>query len=81
MEIEIEFKGIKLLVSGTYTPPEEPVRYYNDMSGHPGSNSDFDINEIFVEGFQLARIPKQRLYTGRKQRIFETSLNKNKQYF
>ena len=47
--IEIEFKGIKLLVGGTYTPPEEPVRYYNDMSGHPGSNSDFDINEIFVE--------------------------------
>ena len=47
--IEIEFKGIKLLVGGTYIPPEEPVRYYNDMSGHPGSNSDFDINEIFVE--------------------------------
>lgn len=37
-----------------------------------------DFNEIFVEGFQLARIPKQRLYTGRKQRIFETSLNKNR---
>ena len=49
MEIEIEFKGIKLLVGGTYIPPEEPVRYYNDMTGHPGSNSDFDINEIFVQ--------------------------------
>ena len=47
--IEIEFKGIKLSVGGTYIPPEEPVRYYNDMSGYPGSNSDFDINEIFVE--------------------------------
>lgn len=47
--IEIEFKGIKLLVGGTYIPPEEPITYYSDMSGHPGSNSDFDINGIFAQ--------------------------------
>ena len=47
--IEIEFKGIKLSVVGAYIPPEEPITYYSDMSGHPGSNSDFDINGIFAQ--------------------------------
>ena len=47
--IEIEFKGIKLSVVGAYIPPEESITYYSDMSGHPGSNSDFDINGIFAQ--------------------------------
>jgi len=48
-EQEIIYKGIKLLIEGTYTEPEEEVRYYDDYSGHPGSSSDYDINAVFVQ--------------------------------
>lgn len=50
---EIEYRGIKLLVTGTYEPPEEQVRYYDDMSGYPGSNADFIIDKIFVENTNI----------------------------
>ena len=49
MEINIEFKGIPLRVVGEYEAGEEAVRYYSDMSGYPGSNSSFDVNEVYTE--------------------------------
>ena len=49
MEINIEFKGISLRVVGEYEAGEEAVMYYSDMSGHPGSNSSFDVNEVYAE--------------------------------
>jgi hypothetical protein len=49
MEIEVTYRGVKLLVEGTYTPPEEQVMYYADGSGYPGSSADFDINAVFVQ--------------------------------
>ena len=49
MEINIEFKGIPLRVVGEYEAGEEAVRYYSDMSGHPGSNSSFFVEEVYVE--------------------------------
>lgn len=48
-EQEIIYRGIKLLVEGTYTPPEEEVRYYSDMSGQPSSPSEFDVNVVFIQ--------------------------------
>ena len=49
MEINIEFKGIPLRVVGEYEAGEEAVMYYSDMSGYPGSNSSFDVNEVYAE--------------------------------
>ena len=49
MEINIEFKGISLRVIGEYEAGEEAVRDYSDMSGYPGSNSSFDVNEVYAE--------------------------------
>ena len=49
MEIEINYKGVPLLVGGTYEPGEEGVLYYGDMAGLPPTSSYFDINEVFVE--------------------------------
>ena len=48
MEINIEFKGISLRVVGEYEAGEEAVMYYSDMSGYPGSNSSFDVNEVYA---------------------------------
>ena len=53
MEINIEFKGISLRVVGEYEGGEEAVMYYSDMSGYPGSNSSFDVNEVYTEDSEI----------------------------
>lgn len=53
MEVEIEFKGVPLRVEGTYEAGEEQVNYYSDMSGHPGSASSFDVNEIYATDSEI----------------------------
>ena len=45
---EIEYNGIALVVIGDYSPEEEEVRYYPDMSGHPGSPAEFEAQEIYA---------------------------------
>jgi hypothetical protein len=47
-EIELKFRGTELFIVGNYHEPEEEVRYYNDMSGLPGSPSSFEVLEIRV---------------------------------
>ena len=53
MEINIEFKGIPIRVVGEYEAGEEAVMYYGDMSGYPGSNSSFDVNEVYAEDSEV----------------------------
>ena len=53
MEINIEFKGIPLRVVGEYEAGEEAVMYYSDMSGYPGSNSSFLVEEVYVEDSEI----------------------------
>lgn len=48
MEVEITYRSIPLRIEGTYEAGEEQVRYYSDMTGYPGSNSSFDVNEIYA---------------------------------
>jgi hypothetical protein len=52
-EITINYKGIELLIEGTYTPGEEEVRYFSDMLGHPGYPASFDVNAIFVQDVDI----------------------------
>ena len=53
MEINIEFKGISLRVVGEYEAGEEAVRYYSDMSGYPGSNSSFLVEEVYADDSEI----------------------------
>jgi len=55
-EITINYKGIEILVEGTYTPGEEEVRYFSDMSGQPSSPSEFDINAVYVNGVDILEL-------------------------
>lgn len=48
MEVIVEYRGVSLVVEGTYEPEEPMVMYYPDGSGYPGSASDFEINAVFV---------------------------------
>ena len=53
MEINIEFKGVPIIVVGEYEAGEEAVMYYSDMSGYPGSNSSFIVEEVYVEDSEI----------------------------
>lgn len=53
MEINIEFKGIPLRIVGEYEAGEEAVRYYSDMSGYPGSNSSFLVEEVYADDSEI----------------------------
>lgn len=53
MITEITFKSILLEVEGTYTEAEDRVMYYGDLDGHPGSDSTYDINAIFVQDVDI----------------------------
>ena len=48
MTVEINFRGIDLVIEGTYDEGEAGQMYFSDMSGIPSSPSGFDINEIRV---------------------------------
>jgi len=48
MTLSITYKNTTLIIEGNYTPKEEEITYYSDMSGYPGSPSDFEIQRIFV---------------------------------
>ena len=53
MEINIEFKGIPLRVVGEYEAGEERTYYDDNLGGHPGSNSSFDVNEVYAEDIDI----------------------------
>ena len=48
METNIRYKGVDLVVIGNYYKGEEGIMYYSDLSGLPPSNSEFEINDVFV---------------------------------
>jgi hypothetical protein len=47
-EVRIEIEGIKLKVSGYYSPVEEAVMYTSNMDGYPGSPAEFEIRDVYV---------------------------------
>ena len=53
IEVEIDFAGIPMTVSGVFSPAEECVMYYSDMSGYPGSGADFEIDSIQINGQEV----------------------------
>ena len=56
MEIEVIYKNTPIVVEGVYTPSEPMVMYYNDMSGYLGSNSDFEVEDIFIGGISVLEL-------------------------
>jgi hypothetical protein len=56
IEITINYEGINMLVVGDYTKAEEAVMYDKDMSGHPGSSAEFEVQQVLVEGNDITSI-------------------------
>lgn len=53
---------VYLEVSGYYYP-EEPTEWYDDnLSGHPGSGADFEIESVKVEGIDILAIISDKVY-------------------
>jgi len=52
-EVSVDFAGIPMTVTGTFTPSENCVMYYSDMSGYPGSAAEFEIDSIQINGQEV----------------------------
>ena len=48
--IDVIFKGVEFQVSGEYVHGVEPVYYYRDGSGDPGTSPEFHIAAIEFDG-------------------------------
>jgi len=58
----LTISDVYLEVSGYYYP-EEPTEWYDDnMSGHPGSYADFEIQSVKVEGIDITQIISDEVY-------------------
>ena len=47
--IEINYKGVNLIVTGYYTAEVDEVLYDVDLCGHPGDSAEFELEDIFVQ--------------------------------
>lgn len=58
----LTISDVYLEVTGYYYP-EEPTEWYDDnMSGHPGSYADFEIQSVKVEGIDITQIISDEVY-------------------
>ena len=58
----LTISDVYLEVTGYYYP-EEPTEWYDDnMSGHPGSYADFEIQSVKVEGIDILAIISDEVY-------------------
>ena len=58
----LTISDVYLEVAGYYYP-EEPTEWYDDnMSGHPGSYADFEIQSVKVEGIDILAIISDEVY-------------------
>jgi hypothetical protein len=48
MTVEINYLGVQITVEGLYYPGDPEIMYDLDMAGYPGSNSEFEIHDVFV---------------------------------
>ena len=46
--VEIEYKGVKLEVEGTYGAGEQQISYQSSGDGYPGSSSEYNVEAIYV---------------------------------
>lgn len=53
---KITYLGIDMEIEGNYYPGEAQIMYDSDMGGYPGSASEFEIYDVFVEGVSIINL-------------------------
>jgi hypothetical protein len=67
----LTISDVYLEVTGYYYP-EEPTEWYDDnMSGHPGSYADFEIQSVKVEGIDILAIISDEVYDEITNKVIE----------
>lgn len=67
----LNISDVYLEVTGYYYP-EEPTEWYDDnMSGHPGSYADFEIQSVKVEGIDILAIISDEVYDEITNKVIE----------
>ncbi len=80
MKREVEYRGIKLVVEGTYVPEEPMVMYYPDGSGYPGSSEDYEIEGVFVEGIDIYDIFDNKQLDDIRDLVLESMYDEREMY-
>lgn len=55
-EIDIEYKGVLITVSGDFTPEEREIMYYKDGTGYPGYSAEFLVEKIMFDGTDVTEL-------------------------
>ena len=67
----LNISDVYLEVTGYYYP-EEPTEWYDDnMSGHPGSYADFEIQSVKVEGIDITQLISDEVYDEITNKVIE----------
>jgi hypothetical protein len=67
----LTISDVYLEVTGYYYP-EEPTEWYDDnMSGHPGSYADFEIQSVKVEGINITELISDEVYDEITNKVIE----------
>jgi hypothetical protein len=67
----LTISDVYLEVAGYYYP-EEPTEWYDDnMSGHPGSYADFEIQSVKVEGIDITQLISDEVYDEITNKVIE----------
>ena len=67
----LTISDVYLEVTGYYYP-EEPTEWYDDnMSGHPGSYADFEIQSVKVEGIDITQLISDEVYDEITNKVIE----------
>lgn len=53
---KITYLGIDMEIEGNYYPGEAQIMYDSDMGGYPGSPSEFEIYDVFVEEVSIINL-------------------------
>jgi hypothetical protein len=53
---KITYLGIDMEVEGNYYLGESQIMYDSDMGGYPGSPSEFEIYDVFVEEVSIINL-------------------------
>ena len=75
IEIELNIAGIDITVSGIYSLGEPSEMYDSDMAGYPGSNDEFELESVQINGKEIIDIISDDIYDEIIEKVIENQQN------
>lgn len=75
IEVGITISGIYVTASGTYHSEEPREMYDNNMEGHPGSNAEFELESVQIDGTEIIELISNAIYDEIIEKVIENQQN------